>query len=112
MKFTEEEYIEKAASVIVEQDLGTAASFFLEALQPVFFISGELAVFFLAPVLGILENVGYDFIDTFQKRENIDRLVKRVNELSKEKEKLTKINSTSKPSLFSKIESKIKNFFK
>jgi len=112
MKFTEEEYIEKAATLIIEKELEMPASFFLEALRPVFFISGELAIFFLAPVLGILENMGYDFIDTFQKRENIDLLVKRINELSKEKEKLKKINSTPTPSLFNKIENKIKNYLK
>jgi hypothetical protein len=35
----------------------------------------------------LLDEKGYDFIDTFEKRENIERLIKRIESLLEEKKK-------------------------
>ena len=108
MQYTEEEFIEKAASIIIDKDLEPFASFFLQAIKPVAFVSGELAMFFGAPFLLILENVGYDFLETFQKRENIDRLLERVDVLSKEKEKERRLSAGDEPGFLDKLQIKIK----
>jgi hypothetical protein len=110
MEYTEEEYIEKVATLITDNDLEPFAAFFLQALKPVAFVSGELAFFFYAPLLPLLDNMGYDFLDTFQKRENIDSLIKKVDELAKEKEKIRK--SKRKPDFFDNLYRKIKKLIK
>jgi hypothetical protein len=112
MSYTEDEYIEKAASIINDKDLEPFASFFLQAIKPVAFVSGELAMFFYSPLLLMLDNVGYEFLETFQKRENIDRLLKQIEELSKEKEKEQKRKSENDPDIFDKLQFKIKKLFK
>ena len=112
MSYTENEYIEKAASIINDKDLEEFASLFLQTIKPVAFISGELAMFFYSPLLLMLDNVGYEFLETFQKRENIDRLLEKINELSKEKEKDRKLRSENEPDLFDKLQFKIKEFLK
>lgn len=83
----EEYIIEKIANKVVELDMGTPAVFFLQTFKPLSFITGELAVFFLAPYLPLLDEKGFDFIDTFKKRENIEKLIKKVKKISKEKSK-------------------------
>jgi hypothetical protein len=51
-----------------------------------------------------LENHGYDFLDTFEKRENVEKLITRIEELNEKKEGEKKINQGS--SLFSKLKNK------
>ena len=87
MSEKELEYIEKVAKKIVETDFEGVAIFALQTLRPLYFIGGELATFFFAPYLYLLDEKGFEAIDVFEKRENIERLIKRVEELIKEKEK-------------------------
>lgn len=105
--FSEKErtLIENAAHKIVERDFEFFAIFILETSKPVVWIAGELGHFFLAPFLPLLDDIGYDFIDTFEQRSNVDRLIRRVKQLVKEKEK------EERPSPWDKIKSKF-NFLK
>ena len=77
--------IESVARKIHEKELGTVARFLLESLTPLSFIGGELATFFLAPYLPLLEDKGYNFIDTFENRENLKKLTLRLKALEEEK---------------------------
>jgi len=86
MDVDEEAYIEKAAEKIVESDLEAFAVFFLTSLKPLANIAGELSIFFGAPFLLLLENKGFEFIETFQKTNNIELLVSRIEKLSKQKD--------------------------
>ncbi len=79
--------IEATAKKIVESDFEFFALILLQTIKPVVYIGGELAYFLLAPFLPLLNEKGYEFIDTYEKRENIEMLIKRVEELSTEKEK-------------------------
>ena len=81
------ELIEKIAKKIAESDFAFFAVFMLQAIKPLSWIAGELAYFYLAPFLPLLDEKGYDFIDTFEKRENIERLIKRIESLLEEKKK-------------------------
>ena len=85
MSDKEEEMINKAAEKIVESGLEVGALFFLNALKPIYFIGGELGHFFLAPYLILLEGKGEEFLDTFEKRENIQKLITKVEEISENK---------------------------
>lgn len=86
MDVDEAAYIEKAAEKIVETDLEAFAVFFLTSFKPLANIAGELSIFFGAPFLLLLENKGFEFIETFQKTNNIERLVSKIEKLSKQKE--------------------------
>jgi hypothetical protein len=82
MNDKEKEIIDRVANKIVETDLQGVAIFLLQTLRPLYFIGGELARFFLAPFLILLDEKGYEIIDTFEKRENIDVLTEKIEELT------------------------------
>jgi len=104
--FSEKErvLIENMAHKIVDRDMEFFAVFILETSKPVVWIAGELGHFFLAPLLPLLDDVGYDFIDTFEQRSNVDMLIRRVKQLVKEKEK------EERPSPWDKIKSRLNSF--
>jgi len=56
--------------------------------------------------LPLMDDKGYDFIDTFEQRKNIDRLLKRVKQLVKEKEK-TKKTEKPAPGPFERLKSRL-----
>lgn len=76
----------------------------LQTLKPFSYIGGELSILCLAPYLPLLEDKGYEFIDTFEKRENIDVLVRSLERLSMEKAKESE--KIQEPSLWSRLKSK------
>jgi len=57
----------------------------LETLKPFALVAGELSAFFLAPFLWLLDNKGFDFIDTFEKTGNLEKLIKSLEDASKQK---------------------------
>jgi len=83
----ERELIDKAARWIVDQGLEAPAIMFIQTLKPLATIGGDLALFFLAPFLPLLEEKGYDFIETFEKRGNLERLIRRVEQLFEESQR-------------------------
>lgn len=97
----EEELIEKIAKKIIDMEMDPVAIMLLNTFKPISTIGGELGYFFLAPFLPILDERGYDFIDTFEKRENIERIIKRVERLSKEKAREERKNRG--PDLWSRL---------
>jgi len=100
----ENQLIEVVAQKIVNSDFEGPVLTLLELVKPLVFIGGELAYFYLAVFLPLLENHGYDFLDTFEKRENVEKLITRIEELNEKKEGEKKINQGS--SLFSKLKNK------
>jgi hypothetical protein len=89
----EADYIEKTARFINKTGMDVPAIILLNTFKPLAFIMGELSSFFLAPFFIILADteLGFDFIDCFEKTENINKLVKRVEELSKKKTEKMKL---------------------
>ena len=84
MSEKEDELIEKAANWIAREGLEAPAVLLVQMLKPISTIGGDLALFFLAPYLPMLEEIGYEFIETFQKRENLEKLIRRVEQLHEE----------------------------
>jgi len=108
----DKEIIDKVAEKIVNSDMQGFAIFLLQTLKPVYFLGGELATFFLAPYLTLLDERGFEFIDTFQKRENIDILLNRIEELEKSKDKKNEqLLTDTKKGNFS-LKEKISKFLK
>jgi hypothetical protein len=100
----EKELIEKAARKIVNSQWEFPAMFLLQTVKPLVWIGGELAYFFLAPFLPLLEDKGYDFLDTFEKRENVELLIKAVERLHMEREEEKKEKEgTQGQSLWNKL---------
>lgn len=104
----ERDLIEKVAKTIVDRDMEFFAIMLLETVKPVAWISGELGHFYLAAFLPLLDDKGYDFIDTFEQRSNIEALIKRVKQLVKEKEK----QRENVPTTWDKIKGKFSNFIR
>jgi hypothetical protein len=79
----------------------TPALWLLQTIKPLTFIGGELSYFYLAPFLPFLDDLGYTFLDTFEKRKNIERLIKTVEHLQKEQSRENK--KIKQPSMLSKL---------
>lgn len=81
-----EALIDAVARKVVQRRLEVPAVFFLEMNKPLSFIMGQsllVAMPFLAPLLGIqrVEQLS----QLLQERENVDRLIERIEELSEER---------------------------
>ncbi|RJS88792.1 hypothetical protein CW700_06710 [Candidatus Bathyarchaeota archaeon] len=90
------ELIEKIARWIVDKDLEGPAVMILQTIKPLSNIGGDLGLFYLAPFLPFLEDKGYRFLETFGKMENIERLIRRIEWLNKEKYKEKRENTKEK----------------
>lgn len=87
----EDELIEKVANKIVNADLGPVALMFIETYKPMAIFWGGLARFYSAawlPFFGQLGELGADVIDVFDRVGNVDKLIKRINDLIKENKKI------------------------
>ena len=109
----EEKMIEKAVELISSNDIEDIALIFLGTFRPGVYIIGEMSRVFLAPLLVFTGDKGYDILNTFEKRENVDKLVKKIEQVRKEKDEKSKLLKKEKgESLYSRIKKKIQRFFK
>jgi ABC-type Zn2+ transport system substrate-binding protein/surface adhesin len=85
---TEAEYIEKVAQKIHEYEMETAAILLLESSKPLVWVGGEMGRFFITPFVPIISDkwgvTSEKFFLVFEKRENIEKLLKRVEQLAQE----------------------------
>jgi hypothetical protein len=82
----ENEAIEKTAKKIANSEWSNLIIMLLRTFRPLFYIGGELATFFLSPLLIMFEDKGFKLINTFEKRENVEKLIARIEELENETE--------------------------
>lgn len=105
------EFLEKIARLIVEKEMEAIAITFLETIKPLSFVGSQLTFFICSPFLtmlgGELEEKGYTLIRLFEKDENVEYLLQRIEILSKEKralkEKDRKERRINKPKILLKI---------
>ena len=87
----EDEMIEKIAQKIHSYGLDLAAILMIESIKPLSFIGTQMGRFFVFPILPIFgDNIGITggrFLQIFEKRENVEKLIKAVEELSREEER-------------------------
>src|SRR5208282_1314253 len=74
--------VERIASEVVSRDLESIAIMFLETVKPLSYIGSQLSMVFVGPFLSVFGNVGIDYIKFFEKKENVERLLKRIEEES------------------------------
>ena len=85
-KVFEQEMIDKIAGKIVSRRLSVPAVLFMEVLKPLNFFGAQTLNFF-GPIIESLMKPGnryYDFTEFLEKRENIERILQRVEELENE----------------------------
>jgi len=92
----EEEMIKKAAEWISKYDMELAVKLFLGGVKPFSYLGGALGRFFLGPFIPFIGHREDTFICTFEKKENIEKLLeildakKREEETKKEREEASK----------------------
>lgn len=82
----EDELLEKIAGLVLRFGLDSAVLPFGDAIIP---MSSILAITTLLPASFFLEGLGipgFELTAFFEKRENVERLLKRIDELQREKE--------------------------
>jgi len=86
----EAEFIEKVAQKIHEYEMETAAILFLESSKPLVWVGGEMGRFFITPFVPIISDkwgiTSEKFFRIFEKRENIEKLLNRLESLAQEDE--------------------------
>ena len=83
---TEEEerkLIDNIAKLVVEKGLEAPAIMFLEVTRPLSFIASQLAIVALGPLQWLFELEGPKYTGLFMKKENVGRIIERIEELSK-----------------------------
>jgi len=86
----EEEMIMKAAEKIHKYGMDVAAILMLESVKPLAYIGGQMGRFFVSPFLPALgETIGQEgekFFGVFEKRDNVEKLIKLLEKMTKEED--------------------------
>ena len=82
MKNTEENTLTEFAEKIVNKKASVLAIFLLESTKYISFIAGQTLIF-LGPILTLFVNDKkyYDFINLLEKRENVEFLISKIEDL-------------------------------
>ncbi|MBI4551548.1 MAG: hypothetical protein HY710_04725 [Candidatus Latescibacteria bacterium] len=75
--------LERVSQQIVNRRLSVPAILFLESMKPLSFLGGQLMAFFGPFVHLIVDAKSYDaFAEWIERRENVERLIRRIEDLS------------------------------
>ena len=82
MKNTEKNTLTKFAEKIVNKKASVLAIFLLESMKYISFIAGQTLIF-LGPILTLFVNDKkyYDIINLLEKRENVEFLISKIEDL-------------------------------
>jgi len=86
----EEKVIEKVAQVIVNRGIDQASLLFLDAARigwPVTYMTGQIGTLFAGPIIAPFFGDWYKWGFTFQKKENLEKLINRVEGLVTERDR-------------------------
>ena len=96
----EDKIIRKIAEKIHQYGLDIPAVLMIETIKPLSFIGTQMGRFFVSPLLPVLgEDIGLSgekFLQVFEKRENVEKLIKAVKELTQEEEEKKKAEKAKK----------------
>ena len=83
MKNTEKDTLTRFAEKIVNKKASVLAIFLLESTKYISFIAGQALIFF-GPILTLFVNDKkyYNFIDLLEKRENVEFLISKIEDLN------------------------------
>jgi len=72
--------IDRIAAEVIKRRLETVAIMFLESIKPMSYIGSQLAMVFVGPFLSIFGDLGVNYIKFFDKRENVEKLLLKIEE--------------------------------
>jgi len=81
----EEKLIGNIAKTVVDWGLEAPAIMFLETTKPLSFVASQLAIVALGPLQWMFDLQGSKYTGLFMKKENVSRIIQRIEELSKSK---------------------------
>ena len=81
--------IDNIAKTIVDYGLEAPAIMFLEATRPLSFIGSQLAIVVLGPLQWLFQLEGPKYTGLFMKRENVGKIIERIEGLSNSKSSST-----------------------
>jgi hypothetical protein len=81
----EEQLIGNIAKLVVDKGLETPAIMFLEVAKPLSFIASQLTIVALGPLQWLFELKVPKYTGLFMKKENVGRIIERIEELSESK---------------------------
>ncbi|MGA2972147.1 MAG: hypothetical protein ABSE39_05950 [Candidatus Bathyarchaeia archaeon] len=81
----EQKLINNIAKLVVDKGLEAPAIMFLEVTRPFSFIASQLAIVALGPLQWLFELEGPKYTGLFMKKENVNRIIERIEALSKPK---------------------------
>lgn len=76
----EERIINRITDEVMKRGLETVAIMFFESIKPVSRIGSQLSMVFVAPFLSVFGDLGIDYIKFFDKHENVEKLLKRIED--------------------------------
>jgi len=82
--------INKVADTIIKNKMDTAAILLLLTFKPLVPIGGQLGRFFIGPLLPFMSDKEDALIQTFERQENIEKLVKILEDWRDEEEEKRK----------------------
>ncbi len=87
----EDELIRKVADIIHRYGMEAAAILFVESVKPLAYVGGQMGRLFISPFLPIFGDAadigGEKFLTVFEKRENVEKLLKLLEEKAKDEPK-------------------------
>jgi len=96
----EDEMIMKIAHKIHEYGLDVAAILIIESVKPLSYMGTQMGRFLLSPFLFVFgEDIGIGgekFFQIFKNHENVEKLIKAVEDLTQEEEERKKAEKTKK----------------
>jgi len=81
----EDRLIGNIAKTVVDYGLEAPTIMFLEATRPLSFIASQLAIVFLGPLQSLFQLEAPKYTGLFMKRENVGKIIDRIEGLSKSK---------------------------
>ena len=96
----EDEMIKKIAQKIHKHGLDMAAIFMIESVKPLSYIGTQMGRFLISPFLPAFgDNIGIGgekFLQIFEKRENVEKLIVAVEEFTREEDEQKKAEKAKK----------------
>ena len=79
----EQRLIDNIAKTVVDNGLEAPAIMFLEVTRPLSFIASQFAIIASGPLQWLFDLESPKYTGLFMKRENVGRIIERIEELSK-----------------------------